>query len=378
MFGRPPRALCLALRASDQRINLATATIVPESAAYPGCRAWYREHTVFVDKRLLAKVCRAVEAVGPGELVEEVAGRLGVHPHSMDSVRKNGTLNVVHKKGLCGRKGKPVPVITSAPLLDPTAWGKRGPDPIWGGWWRVAGESMPDGFADRLIRAPETRLVNGRKHHMGWRWICRGCGRRVKTVYLPTRASDWGEYVRDRGAISDAEARMVGLRGARELLRMALHGSKEEAAAVLRDGAAGRPNEVDAVGEPPACFACGRCHRVAGWTRAKLGDSWNHLVLHFSGGLLYGREVRRPAWLTASRVRAYVPHRRAAARGAPRREELTRLLVRTEMSLGEIAVEMGIKAESVRLIAGKIYRRHGVTGREGLRAAVGEAGRAVA
>jgi hypothetical protein len=40
---------------------------------------------------------------------------------------------------------------------------------------------------------------------------------------------------------------------------------------------------------------------------------WNELVAYLSGGLLYGREVARPAWLKPERRRAYHarPGRRA-------------------------------------------------------------------
>src|SRR4051794_34085361 len=65
MLRRPPRAWCLAVRASDQRINPATAAIVPEDAAYPhSCvdenlrkypehRPQYAEHEVTLDAKLM-------------------------------------------------------------------------------------------------------------------------------------------------------------------------------------------------------------------------------------------------------------------------------------------------------------------------------------
>src|SRR5687767_3143982 len=61
---RPPRAWCLAVRAADTRINAYNAAIVPEDAMDPHDRdhpGRVLPHTVVLDKRLLAKLCRHVE-----------------------------------------------------------------------------------------------------------------------------------------------------------------------------------------------------------------------------------------------------------------------------------------------------------------------------
>ena len=62
--------------------------------------------------------------------------------------------------------------------------------------------------------------------------------------------------------------------------------------------------EWDEIPEPAGCFACRHCHNVKGFSRADgktLRMSWAHVILHLSGGLLYGHEVERPEWLTVVR-----------------------------------------------------------------------------
>src|SRR5688572_483421 len=67
MMRRPPRAWCLAIRASDQRINPATAACVPEEAAYLpsqlGPDHYQRDymigrHEVTITAPLLREICR--------------------------------------------------------------------------------------------------------------------------------------------------------------------------------------------------------------------------------------------------------------------------------------------------------------------------------
>src|SRR2546423_190424 len=65
---RTPRAWCIAVRASDHRINPATACIVPEKAAYPHSSVApelrpylrYEEHQVTLDAPLLRRLAQPV------------------------------------------------------------------------------------------------------------------------------------------------------------------------------------------------------------------------------------------------------------------------------------------------------------------------------
>src|SRR5262245_32538074 len=83
---RPPRAMCLAVRASDTRITNASAAIVPEHAVQLNSREHpdhYVEHSVMLDARLIRRLCCPVSIPAPGEPWDEVAHRLGTHPLSL-------------------------------------------------------------------------------------------------------------------------------------------------------------------------------------------------------------------------------------------------------------------------------------------------------
>src|SRR6266566_6050094 len=82
---RPVRAWCLAVRASDTRITPAHWVISPEHAMdlnHPAHPYEPIEHEVIIRPHALRKYCRAVRTDSMGELVEEVAERLGVNKKS--------------------------------------------------------------------------------------------------------------------------------------------------------------------------------------------------------------------------------------------------------------------------------------------------------
>ena len=122
--------------------------------------------------------------------------------------------------------------------------------------------------------------------------------------------------------------------------------------------------DADAAPEPMPCFACVRCHRPEWFTRADVVSAWGQLVLHLSGGLLYGREVQRPAWLTTGRKVAYRARR---TRPSPRRDAVLREIVGTTRTFKEIARDLGIAYRAVGNYASRLYRKYGVVGREELR-----------
>jgi DNA-binding CsgD family transcriptional regulator len=109
-------------------------------------------------------------------------------------------------------------------------------------------------------------------------------------------------------------------------------------------------------------FACARCHRVRSLRRAD-PRFWNDLVTYLSCGLLYGSEVRRPAWVTVQRKRAYAP--RPNAPPAWRRLRVQELLLKG-WSYKRIAGEMKIHWHTVMTHATRIYRQYGVHGRNEL------------
>src|SRR3954470_13680632 len=121
---RPVRAWCLCVRASDRRITPAHWVISPEHAmdlnhpAHPYERI---EHEVIIRPHALRKYCRPVRTDSWGELVGDVAERLGVKPCGLYKARVAGKFSEHFVKGLGGRRGPhPIPLIHSWKTLDPS------------------------------------------------------------------------------------------------------------------------------------------------------------------------------------------------------------------------------------------------------------------
>src|SRR6476659_8601491 len=126
VVARPPRAWCLAVRASDRRINAATAAIVPVRAADPEDgepRGNVRAERVTLDTELLRRLCRPVEIEPPGMAQYELGELLGVHAVTLRAARIRGVCRTHHVRGLAGRKGPPTPMLYTDRVLDP---GSRG------------------------------------------------------------------------------------------------------------------------------------------------------------------------------------------------------------------------------------------------------------
>src|SRR5258705_599728 len=90
LLTRPPRAWCLAIRASDRRITPAHWVISPEHAMdlnHPEHPYEPIEHEVIIRPHALRKYCRPVRTDSMGELVGDVAKQLGVHPSGLNLAR---------------------------------------------------------------------------------------------------------------------------------------------------------------------------------------------------------------------------------------------------------------------------------------------------
>src|SRR5439155_26322432 len=87
---------------------------------------------------------------------------------------------------------------------------------------------------------------------------------------------------------------------------------------------------------------------------------WNAVVAYLSGGLLYGKEVECPEWLTSDRKRAYAP--RAGARPAWRRERVRELML-AGRSYKQIAAELEMRIEAVYVHAWRVHKQLGLRGR---------------
>ena len=323
LFRRPLRAHCVAIRASDHRVNDYYADIRPRHAlsldadAHPGR---YTEHTVQITDALVKVACAPYEIGRPGEPADEVARKLGCGPKDLRPIRRSGELHTNPKPGLRGRHGWPVPLVYVRRLLDSTARNKRGPDEVFGPEWGGAHLRVHEGFGQTVTRVPRYRRIGGKDQFQGWRWICPCCRQRADILYYPQPHPDLAVW---RGFV---------------------------------------PTPWPWGQQHAPIFACHECHGVYWFHRTSLLMGWNRLVLHYSGGLLYGREVEKPAWLTAQQPSEHRPPAESAER-----LKCKRLLVTTTMNYAELGRQLGMTATAVGLMAWRICKREGVKGRNELR-----------
>ena len=323
-FRRPLRAFCVAIRANDHRVNDYHAEICPrhaislEADAHPGR---YAEHTVRLTDQLVEVACAPYHIFAPGERADDVARKLGCSRFDLRTLRRNGSVHVTPKPGLGGRRGHPVPLLYKRGMLDSTSRRKRGPDEdVFGTEWAGAHLRMPEGFSQTVTRVPRYLWFRGREQFRGWHWICPCCRRTANILYYPQPHPDlavWHGWARVPKAWGQQHAPI---------------------------------------------FACLTCHGINWFQRCRLHNSWNELVLHYSGGLLYGHEVPKPAWLIAQ-----PPRQRRPRPELPRRLELKRLLVTTTLPYPQLAPRLHMSHTAVKHMAQRIYKREGVKDREQLR-----------
>jgi DNA-binding NarL/FixJ family response regulator len=115
---------------------------------------------------------------------------------------------------------------------------------------------------------------------------------------------------------------------------------------------------------PTATFACKRCHNIR-FTSSICKDYWNDLITYLTAGLLYGREVPRPAWAAAKRKNKYAP--RPTREPSKRRPQIQELLLKGK-SYAQISTELGLSERTVNDYACQIYRQHEVSGHHARRA----------
>jgi hypothetical protein len=159
-FSRPPRAWCLAVRACDRRITERNGCVDPDYAtdprdpAHPGRVI---EHTVTLSAELLRHLCCPVTLAPGGEIHDHAAKRLGTTSGGLVNARINGALQTRHIKGLLGRHGHPVPIVSSPNLLDACAGRNfQTPHPLWIGDEYVSAR-VPADLSQTITRIPVYR-----------------------------------------------------------------------------------------------------------------------------------------------------------------------------------------------------------------------------
>lgn len=328
VLDRPHRAWCVALRASDTRLMDAGYGVLGSEPATSAVRA-RAAHEVVLEGGMIRELGGPVWLRYPGVPLTEAAAllgrdyaglrgwlpvgagrsrveraRLAATGDSVDGRLKGATfsspgypLKVRYEPPACrGRRGRETPVVWSDGPLDPG--GHRGKPPArwWGTLWQSLAEGIPHEFEQVLERVPKYLPCLGEMRFRGWLWRCpglepgrvgpadapadapadvpAGCGRLVPKLYAPLPVWTVGRH--------------LGL---------------EEGLAV--EGLAGRwyPGVMDRWAGRRR-LACRHCWRVRDSGAAER-HGWNELVSHLSGGLLYGREVEKPAGFEYERRRAF-------------------------------------------------------------------------
>lgn len=339
---RPPRAWCLCLRASDQRLDSLDIIIDPPEAFYAR-----RPHILHIKGTAIRELCRPVMIPYPGIDHTIAARRLGRHPESLRPWITSGALQARYDAAWSiGKCGKPVPIVWSPRPLDPNANHGLPPDRVWGSLWETLYQRIPPNYELVIRREPRFRFDRGTYRFCGWTFICpgrvdeegnyKGCGRRCQRIYGPQ--SVW--TLAHQQPLPEAARRALG--------------------------------DVDLTDDPirstgPRSFACAKCWRVHYFTLTN-SDGWNQFITHISGGLLYGYEVPRPPdEAPRRRKRRYVPH--VNRRPSPRRAQVLDGLLEG-LTYQQIADRLGIGYATVHGHVKKIYKTHGVHGRGELAATV--------
>ena len=125
-------------------------------------------------------------------------------------------------------------------------------------------------------------------------------------------------------------------------------------------------DERDETPKPPPCFACRECHGVRYLSRMNR-DPWNVVVSYLSGGLLYGKEVKRPSWFTRDRKRAFRPQVMRAP--SQRRPQVLERLMRG-WKYARIGADLGISEGTVETHVRNLCRQYAVKRRAELENAV--------
>lgn len=328
MMRRPPRAWCLAIRASDTRINPASAACVPEDAAYPtrclrGVEPWYSRHEVTITAELLRKICRPYFIPSPGITPKELAEQLGCDVANLTWAIQRGKLPSERTNtGIMGRAE--TRVYTDKPLDPCTPRCFEHADPLWGTTWRYLGDHVPEDLEQTIERVPrwtrkppKWRGDDDELVFRGWDWICPGCAEPRRVLFYPIEP----------------------------LYGVQLLGRE------FPDG------HIDALPAPMCGFACTHCHNVLYFSRIN-ADAWNHLISHLSGGLLYGGEVPRPEGFKYVRKKNY---RHSGKAPSKRRAEVRECLLRG-LSYSQTAIYLRVSKSTVNKHARELYRQENVKG----------------
>lgn len=316
MLMNPPREWCLAIRASDTRIRPPLAYMDPVRMNEMGAIA---THVVVLEKKLLEGLAGPVQ-LRPYTEHRRVAEELGTRERRLCSRAKKGFFEVKRIQGLLGRRGNPVPCLYRVEEMDPNSRNNLPPDPIWGGMWKYGASVIGEDYRQEVRRRAAYMVVKGRLVFSGFRWECPACANLVRTLYFPL----------PRPTVSHALSLYPG------------------------------GMELNPPGENLGTFACAACHGVSRSSWLTKGY-WNRFISYVTDGLLYGHEVKRPAWPAVERRHRYA---RRPRKSANQERVLERLMEGKCCRM--IADEMGLTKRRVYKHIHLLYHRYDVKSVAGL------------
>lgn len=352
---RPLRAWCMCLRASDTRLSAMNCMVepLPEVALGPDegtdeIIPHRHPHRLTIPGEALRELMKPITIPWPGEDWKKVAKKCGVSKYMLRGWLLAGTLQSDYRvpARTVGSRGKEVMLVYTPSPIDPNSFDARPPLPIWGSAWQHMWRRLPEEFAQKAVRVPRYRTLNGRQVFRGWKWICPGrvgpdgeylgCGRTCNRLFGPLSPWTVPEAVNDRLEIEmPDDSGLVG---------------------------AWSPGFTDP-DRGERSFACKQCWGVRHVTL--LGaDGWNVFVSHLTGGLLYGHEVERPMDEAPQKRRRRYAQR---VRHTRTTQERVQAMLLEGLTYKQIAKRLNVSYHHVHFLAKRIYREHDVRGRDGLR-----------
>jgi len=400
---RPPRAWCLAIRASDTRLA-PYMTRIPDFG---------QPNAVLLDSPALKKLCAPVRLDPPGETVSEVAHKLGVSYCGLRYPRLKGVFHVHHIHG----RGIPKPLLYSPHELDPSSRLFRPSDPIWSWTATFLTTRIPDNLQASLIRVPVITSLRQQHRHadlhpehpkrdpppknnqrlpppqpdyvwykwkgdqfIGYDWRADKSGRmkagyeraerrrKLERESAARRRRENPPPSKSKGSLRNWGWRWICPKCQKRVnvlyyplpplqlfipaASLAPSRSGDACVAVSSSYSSTIHNPPSTIHAPSQTFACHTCHQIK-HTSSWSPIGWNEVVSYLTAGLLFGHEVPRPAHLSTTRKKPYKPL--LNARPAKRRAQIEKLLL-SGLRPYQIAPILGTTPEYISNQARIIYK----------------------